>query len=230
MKILLIQNDPVSLNSLQQILSRKRYTITCATNGLAGFEIGLHARFDLIIVDMDLPHMDGLTIIEKLRYENDSTPILLLSCQTDSASKSKGLYAGADDFMTRPGDPDELLARIYALHRRRTGGFNAPIILSVDDLELNMAEKVAYRGNKRIKLTVREFQLLEFLVKNAGRVVTKTQILEKAWGMTALSNTNKIEVYINFLRKKIDRDFPHKLIHTSIGAGYLLRAEPPLTV
>ena len=224
MKILLIQNDPVALEFLQQTLAKRRYALTCATNGSVGFAIGLHARFDLILVDADLPGMDGLTLIEKLRQENDSTPILLLSRQSDPASNSKGLYAGADDVMSRPNDPDELLARVYALHRRRTGGFHSPTILSVDDLKLNIAEKVAYRGDKRIKLTVREYQLLEFLIKNAGRVVTKTQILEKAWDSIAASNTNKIEVYINFLRKKIDHDFPHKLIHTTTGLGYSLRA------
>lgn len=168
--------------------------------------------------------MNGLDVIRRLRQENDSTPVLLLSRFGESADKARGLYAGADDYLVRPCDSDELLARIYALHRRRTGGFNAPSILTVDNLELNIAEKVAYRANQRIRLTAREFQLLEFLIKNAGRVVTKAQILEKVWDNPTVSSTNKVEVYINFLRKKIDRDFDHKLIHTAMGVGYLLRS------
>ncbi|GAB3786085.1 response regulator transcription factor [Spirosoma horti] len=224
MKILLIQSDASYLEFLYRTLAERQYTLEIASDGYTGLAMGLHARFDLIVLDSELPRMDGLDVIRRLRQENDSTPVLLLSNSDQSADKTKGLYAGADDYMVRPCDSDELLARIYALHRRRTGGFNAPSILSIDNLELNVAEKVAYRANQRIKLTAREFQLLEFLIKNAGRVVTKAQILEKVWDNTPISSTNKVEVYINFLRKKIDRDFDHKLIHTAMGVGYLLRA------
>lgn len=224
MKILLIQSDLDYLDFLHRTLAERQYTLEKATDGYTGLAMGLHARFDLILLDTHLLRMDGLDVIRRLRQENDSTPVLLLSRFDDSIEKTKGLYAGADDYMVRPCDSDELLARIYALHRRRTGGFNAPSILSVDNLELNVAEKVAYRANQRIKLTAREFQLLEFLIKNAGRVVTKAQILEKVWDNTAISSTNKVEVYINFLRKKIDRDFEHKLIHTAMGVGYLLKS------
>ncbi|AUD01577.1 response regulator transcription factor [Spirosoma pollinicola] len=224
MKILLVQSDPDYLDFLYRILAERQYTLEVAADGYTGLAMGLHARFDLIVLDTNLLRMNGLDIIRRLRQENDSTPVLLLSDFGDSADKAKGLYAGADDYMARPCDSDELLARIYALHRRRTGGFNAPSILSIDNLELNVAEKVAYRANQRIKLTAREFQLLEFLIKNAGRVVTKAQILEKVWDNTPISSTNKVEVYINFLRKKIDRDFDQKLIHTAMGVGYLLRS------
>ena len=222
MKILLIQSDPVYLDVLRGILYERKYNIQLATDGFTGFAMGLHARFDLIVLDTDLPRMNGLAIIRRLRQENDSTPILLLSAQNSPADTAQGLYAGADDYLIKPCDPDELLARVYALHRRRMGGFHSPTTLHVDDLELNVAEKAAYRGNHRIKLTAREFKLLEFLVINAGRVVTKTQILEKVWDDPLVGNTNKIEVYINFLRKKIDQDFDHKLIHTATGLGYRL--------
>ncbi|MFD2936481.1 response regulator transcription factor [Spirosoma flavum] len=224
MKILLIQSDHIYLDFLYRTLGGRQYTLEMATDGYTGLAMGLHARFDLILLDTNLLRMDGLDVIRRLRQENDSTPVLLLSRFGDSADKAKGLYAGADDYMVSPCDPDELLARIYALHRRRTGGFNAPSILSVDNLELNVAEKVAYRANQRIKLTAREFQLLEFLIKNVGRVVTKAQILEKVWDNVPVSQTNKVEVYINFLRKKIDRDFDRKLIHTAMGIGYLLKS------
>ena len=224
MKILLIQSDHTYLNFLHQTLVERQYIMKIATDGSTGLAMALHARFDLILLDTRLPLMNGFDVIRRLRQENDSTPILLLSSQHKPADKAKGLYAGADDYLTRPCDPNELLARIYALHRRRTGGFNAPTILSVDNLELNVAEKVAYRASKRIKLTAREFQLLAFLVENAGRVVTKTQILEKVWDSNVICNTNKVEVYINFLRKKIDRGFDHKLIHTTTGVGYLLKS------
>lgn len=222
MKILLIQSDLAYFDELYRTLHERKYNVQAATDGFTGFAMGLHARFDLIVLNTDLPRMNGLTVIRRLRQENDSTPILLLSAQNSPADTARGLYAGADDYLATPCDPDELLARVYALHRRRTGGFHAPTVLTVDDLELNVAEKAAYRGNQRIRLTAREFKLLEFLVINAGRVVTKTQILEKVWGDPLVGNTNKIEVYINFLRRKIDREFDHKLIHTATGLGYRL--------
>lgn len=224
MKILLIQNDHTSLDFFNRILVGRKYAITTANDGSTGLALALQGRYDLILLDTHLPRLDGFDLIRRLRQENDSTPILLVSNQDDPAYKAKGLYAGADDYVVKPCDPDELLARIYALHRRRTGGFNSPTILSVDNLDLNVAEKVAYRASKRISLTAREFQLLSLLVENAGRIVTKAQILAKVWDSTAPSSTNKVEVYINFLRKKIDYGFDHKLIHTTTGVGYLIKS------
>ncbi|UFH51855.1 response regulator transcription factor [Spirosoma sp. KNUC1025] len=224
MKILLIQSDHGYLDFLHQTLIDRQYSMKVATDGYTGLSMALHARFDLILMDTQLPRMDGFDVIRRLRQENDSTPVMLTSNQIEPADTARGLYAGADDYIAKPCDPDELLARIYALHRRRTGGFNAPTILSVANLELNVAEKVAYRASKRISLTAREFQLLAFLVENAGRVVTKSQILAKVWDSSEACSTNKVEVYINFLRKKIDRGHDHKLIHTAMGVGYLLRS------
>lgn len=225
MKILLIQSNQVHLVTIQQLMQERQYAVRVATDGLTGLSIALHARFDLLILDTQLPRLDGLDVVRRLRQENDTTPILLLSTQRDPAGPVKGLYAGADDYVDYPCNSDELLARMYALHRRRTGGFNAPTVLSVDNLELNVAEKAAYRASKRISLTAREFQLLTFLVENAGRVVSKAQILEKVWDGPAAQRTNKVEVYINFLRKKIDHGFDRKLIHTSVGTGYLLKSD-----
>ena len=224
MKILLIQHNQTLIHTIQQMLEERQYLVQVATDGVMGLSTALHARFDLLILDTQLPNLDGFDVVQRLRQENDSTPILLLSTRHDPASPAKGLYAGADDYLHYPFNPDELLARIYALHRRRTGGFNAPTVLSVDNLELNVAEKAAYRASKRISLTAREFQLLTFLVENVGRVVTKAQILEKVWDGPAAQRTNKVEVYINFLRKKIDHGFDRKLIHTATGVGYLLRS------
>ena len=225
MKILLVQSDNTYLDFLHQTLLERQYTMRVATDGYTGLAMALHARFDMILLDTQLPRMDGFDVIRRLRQENDSTPVMLISNQKEPADTARGLYAGADDYVVRACDPDELLARIYALHRRRTGGFNAPTILSIDNLELNVAEKAAYRASKRISLTAREFQLLAFLVENAGRVVTKAQILEKVWDTNSVAcSTNKVEVYINFLRKKIDRGYDRKLIHTAMGVGYLLRS------
>ncbi|WP_420146517.1 response regulator transcription factor [Spirosoma sp.] len=224
MKILLIQSDTAYLGSLYRTLLERQYVLRVATDGYTGLSMAMHARFDLILVDTELPRMNGFDVIRRLRQENDSTPVMLTSNQKSPADTARGLYAGADDYVVQTCDSDELLARIYALHRRRTGGFNAPTILSIDNLELNVAEKAAYRASKRISLTAREFQLLTYLVENAGRVVTKAQILEKVWESSAACNTNKVEVYINFLRKKIDRGYDRKLIHTAMGVGYLLRS------
>jgi two-component system OmpR family response regulator len=224
MKILLIQNDYTSLDFLNRLLVERKYIMKATTDGSTGLAMALHGRFDLIVLDTELPRLGGFDLIRRLRQENDSTPVLLLSNQDTPADKAKGLYAGADDYVVKPCDPDELLARIYALHRRRIGGFNSPTILTVDNLELNVAEKAAYRASKRISLTAREFQLLSLLVENAGRVVTKAQILAKVWDSNTPSNTNKVEVYINFLRKKIDHGFDYKLIHTTTGVGYLIKS------
>ncbi len=222
MKILLIEHDPAYRAFLQAVLNRPAYKVETATTGWTGIASALHARYDLLLLGAELPDLNGFELVQRLRQEGDITPVLMLSVLTSAADKARGLYAGADDYMERPGEPDELLARIYALNRRRTGGLHAPTVISVANLELNVAEKVAYRANKRIRLTAREFQLLSFLVENAGRVVTKTQILEKVWDCSKDVKTNKVEVYINFLRKKIDHDFDQKLIQTAMGVGYLL--------
>lgn len=225
MTVLLIQDDPDYLEVLNHILPARIHTIQVAQNGALGLSKALHAQFDLILIDMQIAGVGGVEVVRRLRYENDSTPVLLLSNRADTASKVQGLNAGADDYVVKSIDSSELQARIFALYRRRIGGFTGPKIRYVDNLGLNVAEKAAYRGGKRIRLTVREFQLLEFLIENVGRVVTKTQILEKAWNNTERHNSNKVEVYINYLRKKIDLGFEHKLIHTLIGLGYLLKPD-----
>jgi two-component system OmpR family response regulator len=223
MNILVIESMPLYVDFLSQTLSAPQYLLNIETDGERGLAIALHNRFDLILIDGQLQFMNGLDLVRRLRHENDSTPILVFSDTTNPVDKATALYAGADDFIEKPCDPGELKARIFALYRRRTGGFCAPTILRVGDLELNVAEKAAYRGNHRIILTAQEFRLLEFLILNTGRVVTKTQILEKVWESTTPSKPESVIVYINFLRNKIDRDFDLKLIHTVLGLGYLIR-------
>ncbi|QJD79437.1 response regulator transcription factor [Spirosoma rhododendri] len=253
MKILLIVHDPAYRAFLQAMLDRSAYRVDIASTGRTGIASALHARYDMLLLGAELPDLNAFELVQRLRQEGDITPVLMLSTLASSADKARGLYAGADDYMewpsadsdnanspsadlpsvdkvdvngefTTPGESNELLARIYALHRRRIGGLHAPTIISVANLELNVAEKVAYRASKRIRLTAREFQLLSFLVENAGRVVTKTQILEKVWDSSKDVRTNKVEVYINFLRKKIDHGFDQKLIQTTMGVGYQLSA------
>jgi DNA-binding response OmpR family regulator len=250
MKILLIVHDPAYRAFLQTILNRSTYRVDVASTGRTGIASALHSRYDMLLLGAELPDLNGFDLVRRLRQEGDITPVLMLSTMASSADKARGLYAGADDYMEWPsadsssestlsadvvgvhstpchstsGESNELLARIHALNRRRMGGLHAPTIISVANLELNVAEKVAYRASKRIRLTAREFQLLSFLVENAGRVVTKTQILEKVWDSSKDVRTNKVEVYINFLRKKIDHGFDQKLIQTTMGVGYLLSA------
>ncbi|GAB3570087.1 two-component system response regulator UczR [Spirosoma luteolum] len=224
MKILLIENDADYQASVKRLLDRHPYRLELVDTGWLGISAALHGRYDMLVVDAELPDLDGFDLVRRLRKEGDITPVLMVSRLASAADKARGLYAGADDYLVRPADPDELLARLYALHRRRTGGLHAPTVISAANLHLNVAEKVAYRASKRIRLTAREFQLLSYLIENAGRVVTKTQILEKVWDSPTNVKTNKVEVYINFLRKKIDHGFEHKLIQTAMGVGYLLRA------
>lgn len=223
MKILLIESDVRQLAHMREVLQRCQYIVESLTDGRLGYATALHARFDLIVLEAHLPRLDGCELVRRLREEGDTTPVLMVSQGNDPADIARGLYAGADDYMAKPAHPDELLARLHALHRRRTGGLNALTVLRVANLELNMAERAAYRENQRIVLTAKEFELLTYLVENAGRIVTKAQILEKVWDSRTNCNTNKVEVYINFLRKKIDQGFDYKLIHTAMGVGYMLR-------
>jgi len=186
-------------------------------------EMALSTNYDLLVVDVMLPSMSGLDVLKNLRRERIQTPVLILSAQSQIDQRVKGLDAGADDYLTKPFAIDELLARVRALLRR--GATESPGILQVDDLMLNPATRDVTRGGQRIDLTLKEYALLEYLMRHTGRVLTRPMISEHVWNQDFDTFTNVIDVYVNYLRNKIDRGRTKKLIHTIRGSGYMLKAD-----
>jgi two-component system OmpR family response regulator len=181
--------------------------------------------YDAAIVDIMLPKLDGLSLIEKLRQKKINTPVIVLSAKDSVDDRIKGLQTGSDDYMTKPFAFSELLARVQALIRR-AGGLSEPTKLAVGDLSMNLLTRAVIRGGRKIELQPIEFSLLEYLMRNAGRVVSKTMIMEHVWDYDFDPQTNVVEARISRLRDKIDRDFSQKLIHTMRGVGYVLRENP----
>jgi DNA-binding response OmpR family regulator len=185
--------------------------------------MGLVTNYDLLVVDVMLPTMSGLDVLKNLRRERIQTPVLILSAHSQIDQRVKGLDAGADDYLTKPFAIDELLARVRALLRR--GATESPGILQIDDLVLNPATRDVTRGGQRIELTLKEYALLEYLMRHTGRVLTRPMISEHVWNQDFDTFTNVIDVYVNYLRNKIDRGRDKKLIHTIRGSGYMLKVD-----
>jgi DNA-binding response OmpR family regulator len=188
-----------------------------------GFQLATRSPYALIIADVILPGINGLDLCRKLRDANIATPILLLTALGTTDDKIVGLDAGADDYLVKPFEFRELMARVRALTRRNHGAIQPANLLKIADLELNPDTKTVVRADKEITLTAKEFQLLEYFLRHQGRVISKVELAERFWDLTFDTGTNVIEVYINFLRKKIDRDFEPKLLHTQIGMGYVVK-------
>jgi len=180
---------------------------------------------DLVILDIGLPDLNGLEVCRKIRETNVSVPILMLTAYGSVADKISGFEVGTDDYLVKPFDFMELLVRVKALLKRVNSTETQEEILQVGDLQLDLKEKVAIRGGNRIELTAKEYGLLEYLLRNRGRVVSKVDIAEKVWDINFDTGTNFVEVYINYLRKKVDKGYDTKLIHTIIGMGYMLKVK-----
>jgi len=225
MKILVVE-DEVSVSSfIKKGLEEQGHEIVQAYDGALGLRMAQQQDFNLIILDIILPGMNGIDVCRNLRAAGNVTvPILMLTALGTADDVVEGLNAGADDYLPKPFQFKELVARVRALGRRKNldhGG----TVLKVADLELNLDAKSVVRNGQSIKLTAREFNLLEYLLRNKGRVVSRVDILENVWEVNFDLGTNVIDVYVNYLRKKIDKDFEPKLIHTVIGMGYVLKAE-----
>jgi len=222
MKILLIEDEKELTRTLKKGLREAGYNVDVVYDGDSGVSLAVTGRYDCIVLDYRLPKLNGLEVCREIRRNKVNTPILMLTVVDSVEMKVQCLDAGADDYLTKPFSFSELLARIRALTRRSRSGSN---IIQVEDLVLNPSSRTVTRGGKKIYLTPREYDLLYFLMVNQGRVVTRMEIAENVWGINFDRGTNYVDVYINYLRKKIDHGFNKKLIHTVRGVGYVLEVE-----
>ncbi len=223
MRILFIEDETKTLQSLRQGLEEHGWTVNTASDGLFGLRLAQQSDYDVIVSDITMPGLSGLELCRQLRQEGNTTPILLLTALSHTDDKVTGLDAGADDYLAKPFEFKELVARIKALARRPTATLRIENILRFHDLEQDLEAKTVRRAGKEIVLTPREFALLEFFLLNPGRVLSKIEIAEKVWDVDFDTGTNVIEVYVNYLRNKMDKGFEQKLIHTQFGQGYVLK-------
>lgn len=223
MRVLVVEDEAKVASFIRRALEEESYAVDVCADGAKGLEMGLSESYDLIILDLMLPGLFGLQILEALRKEKIQAPVLILTARSRVEQRVKGLDAGADDYLTKPFAIEELLARVRALLRRGSGETSG--LLQVKDLVLNPATREVTRGGQRIELTAKEYALLEYMMRNAGRVLTRPMIAEHVWNLDFDTFTNVIDVYVNYLRNKIDRGRKPKLIHTVRGSGYVLREE-----
>ncbi len=223
MRILVIEDDRKTSDFIVKGLKESGFAVDSADNGRDGLVQAAAYDYDLLVVDLMLPGIGGLDIIESIRKEKANLPIIILSAKHSTDDKIKGLNLGADDYLTKPFAFNELLARIHALLRRSSSVSDATT-LAFRDLEINLLTREVWRGGKSIELQQKEFALLEYMLRNRQRVITRTMILEHVWDMNFDPSTNIVDVLVCRLREKIDKDCKEKLIHTVRGAGYVLKA------
>jgi len=222
MRILLVEDDVKIASFIVKGLRATGYAVDHAADGEEGLHRALTEPYDTAIIDIMLPKLDGLALIGRMRKEKVNTPVIILSAKDSIDDRVKGLQTGGDDYLTKPFAFSELLARVQALIRR-AGGISEPAQLNVGDLSINLLTREVTRGGRRIELQPLEFSLLEYLVRNRGRIVSKTMIMEHVWDYNFDPQTNVVEVRISRLRDKIDRGVDKKLIHTVRGVGYVLK-------
>ena len=222
MRALIVEDDPTIASFIARGLKEAGFAVDQAADGLTGLDLARGAPHDVAVVDLMLPKLDGISMIEAMRRENIRTPVLILSARQSVDDRVKGLESGGDDYLTKPFAFPELLARVNALIRRASGA--APQTqLTVGDLTLDLMARRATRAGREIDLRPREFALLEYLMRNAGRVVSKTMILSHVWDYAFDPRTNVVDVLVFRLREKVDKGFPARLIHTVRGMGYVLK-------
>jgi two-component system OmpR family response regulator len=223
MRILVIEDDVKIASFLEKGLKEAGFTVDCRGDGQAGLELALSFSYDTAVIDLMLPKLDGLSVIESMRAQNVNTPVLILSARQSIDDRIQGLQRGGDDYMVKPFSFSELLARVQALIRRDKK--NAPpMLLRVGDLEMDLLKHEIYRGGKKIELPAKEYGLLEYMMRHSGVVLSKTAILERVYDYSFDPQTNVVDVLVCRLRNKIDKDFEDKMIHTVRGMGYVLKA------
>ncbi len=224
MRLLLVEDDPKIASFIEKGLKSAGHVVDRAQDGEQGLDLALYESFDLLIVDIMLPVLDGLSLVKKIRAKGLNVPVIILSAKDTVEDRVKGLQAGADDYLTKPFAFSELLARIQALIRR-AGNITEPTSLSCSDLSVDLLKREVKRGGMLIELQPLEFSLLEYLLRNKDRVVSKTMIMEHVWNYQFDPMTNVVEARMCRLRDKVDKGFDTRLIHTIRGAGYVLKAD-----
>lgn len=223
MRILVVEDDRKIASFIVKGLQQAGFAVDHAENGEDGLDLVLTVPYDAAVVDIMLPRLDGLGLIGKMRQQKINTPVIILSAKRSVEDRVKGLETGSDDYLTKPFAFSELLARVQALIRRSTSGSQGPTTLTVENLIMDLVKHRVTRSGLELDLQPREFSLLEYLMRNAERVVSKTTILEHVWDYNFDPQTNVVDVLICRLRNKVDRDFDKKLIHTIRGVGYVLK-------
>ncbi|SFE93756.1 two-component system, OmpR family, copper resistance phosphate regulon response regulator CusR [Chitinophaga sp. CF118] len=226
-KILVVEDEVKVANAVKKGLEENGFEVDVAYDGRMGKSLGASNNYDLVILDLNLPHSNGYEVCEVIRRRNNRIPIIMLTALGGMDDKMQAFEIGADDYLVKPFDFRELLARIRVFLKRAGSEVqqNSQYKIVIADLEIDREKKEVIRGGKKIPLTAKEYQLLEFLALHKGKVISKLVIAEKVWDIDFDTGTNVIEVYMNFLRKKIDKDFPNKLLHTKTGMGYYLAEE-----
>jgi two-component system OmpR family response regulator len=222
MRILVVEDDLKIAQFVTDGLQQAGFVVDRASDGETGFDLASTESYDAAVIDIMLPKMDGLTLIEQLRHQDIHTPVIILSARQSVADRVRGLQTGGDDYLTKPFAFAELLARVQALIRRGAAPVQASR-MSVGDLTMDLLSREVTRGGKKIDLNPREFTLLEYLMRNVGRVVSKTMILDQVWGYHFDPQTNVVDVLVCRLRNKIDKGFSEKMTHTIRGVGYVLK-------
>jgi len=225
MKILIVEDEPKVASFLKQGLEENDYKVDLVYDGQMGKLFAAKNQYDVILLDIVIPYINGIELCKQIKEDKPSIPILMLTALGTTEDKVAGFDAGADDYLVKPFEFRELLSRIKALTKRSTGILETSNKLKVADLVLDLDKKVAIRKGISIDLTAKEFALLEFFIRNKGKVLSRVDIAEKVWDITFDTGTNVVDVYVNILRKKIDRNFEVKLIHTRIGMGYIFNNE-----
>jgi heavy metal response regulator len=221
MKILLVEDEKQISDYISKGLLEAGYDVDTVDNGEDAISYATNHDYSLILLDIMIPKKNGIEVVRYLKKQKDNTHIILISAKDQIQDKVLGLDAGADDYLIKPFAFSELLARIRAIFRRNNEGNDN--ILVIQDLKMNLVKRVVSRGDQMIELTTREFNLLEYFMRNKNSILTRMMITEKVWNINFISDTNVVDVYINHLRKKIDKNFDEKLIHTVRGVGYILK-------
>ena len=226
-RILLVEDEQKIADTLKMGLTEDGYNVEVAYDGNMGWHLFQQHWFDLVILDINLPGVTGYELCKRIRNRNDQVPVIMLTALNSLNDKIEGYDAGADDYIIKPFEFKEMLMKMKVLLRRTTHQ-NVPVgsILKAADLEMNLDNKEVKRSDTIINLTAKEFQLLEYLIRNKNRVVSRSDIAINVWDIDFDTNTNVIDVYINYVRNKVDKKFDHKLIHTQVGMGYILKDNP----
>ena len=221
MRLLVVEDEPSLLKIIAKRLKEEGYSVDTSKNGKEAESFIISVDYDCIILDIMIPGMDGMTLLRKIRAKKISTPVLFLTARDSIEDRVSGLDSGADDYLVKPFSFDELLARVRALLRRHQEKRES--VLTINGLKLDTITREVSRNDKLIELTSKEYAILEYFLKNKNRVLTKSQIAEHVWNYDFEYNSNIVEVYVRYLRRKIDEDFQEKLIHTIRGGGYVLK-------